>query len=97
MSTSSHGREPFSISATIDRLDYNVSQNLAILRMLDTNSKFYKILNTVTKAFEILGSSATTIPLTLIAAVYLHDTQAGLYFYKIYPCVLITFEDHHHS
>jgi membrane-associated phospholipid phosphatase len=59
-----------SLYSTADRLDYNISQRLALLRQLDPESVQFKFLNLFSRSFEILGSSATTIPCTLIAAIY---------------------------
>eukprot|EP00116_Pleurobrachia_bachei_P010413 sb/3470675/ len=71
-------RYALSITATLDRLDYNISQKVAILRQMDRNSKSFRVLNTLTRIFEIIGSAATTIPATLILTIWYGGVQPSI-------------------
>ena len=74
-----------SLHRTVDRLDYNISEKLALLRQLDPDSMQFKVLNIITRSFEVLGSSATTIPGSFLATIYFK------YFYEDYALSVVFF------
>ena len=82
-----------SLHSTADRLDYNVSQKLALLKKLDPESMKYKFLNIVTRSFEVLGSSATIIPFAFLSSIYykhyLRDFDASLIFFNLMLALLV--------
>ena len=72
----SQHRYALSLTATLDRLDYNLSQQVALLRKMDRNSRSFWVLNTLTRIFEIIGSAATTIPATLLLTIWHADNPS---------------------
>lgn len=64
-----------SLQSALDRLDYNLSKKVAVLRQLNPAGVPFKVLSSMTKAFEILGSSATTVPLSILGWILLKSTS----------------------
>lgn len=82
-----------SLHSTADRLDYNISQKLALLRKLDPRSIQFRFLNILTRSFEVVGSSATIIPCSLLATIYFKysgkDLHTSVIFFNLMLSLLV--------